>query len=212
MRIRSRPKRQGRRAQLLVAAAPITVFPPWLAGKEACRFRCWVVRVWEPTAPRQGEPIEWILLCSEPVEDLRAALRVAEWYSCRWLIEEYHKCLKTGCRVEARQLEQAARLEALVGIASVVAARLLQLKCQVRADPARTARECVSSEQLRILAGYFNRPSADMSVCDFWRGVARLGGFLGRKSDGEPGWQALWHGWEKLELMVLVANLPLPHT
>ena len=36
---------------------------------------------------------------------------------------------------------------------------------------------------------------------------AKLGGFLGRKGDGEPGWITIWRGWEKLHMLVRGAEL-----
>jgi hypothetical protein len=35
----------------------------------------------------------------------------------------------------------------------------------------------------------------EMSLRELWRRIAMLGGFLGRKSDGNPGWQTIWKGW-----------------
>jgi hypothetical protein len=205
--VRRRPKREPRWAELKVAAGAVTIFPPWLSGQGAMPLRCWVVRVWEDDPPPGEERIEWVLLCSDPVEHLEDALQVAEWYADRWLIEEYHKCLKTGCRVESRQLEEVERLEPLVGMLAVVAVRLLQLKQQARMQPDRPAQECVSADHVRVLGAYFGRPSETMTVYEFWRSVGRMGGFLARKGDGEPGWQTLWRGWQKLDLMTIGARL-----
>jgi hypothetical protein len=89
----------ARRAKLLVSASPVTVFPPWLergdrGGREGLApMRLWVVRVWEvdpPPLPEGVEPVEWVLLSSVPVRDLADALRLAEWYGFRWLIEMHH--------------------------------------------------------------------------------------------------------------------------
>jgi hypothetical protein len=110
-----------REAKLLVSAAPVSLFPPQDGGHGTEPLKLWVVRVWEPNPPAGTDPIEWILLTSLAVTDLEQALKMALWYSYRWLIEEYHKCLKTGCRIEWRQLETADRLEALLGINVVIA-------------------------------------------------------------------------------------------
>lgn len=205
--IRSRPKRKPRRAKLSVAFAPVTIFPPWLDRKTAGPLRCWVVRVWETDPPPEEEAIEWVLLTSVPVEEAETALTVIHWYSLRWLVEEYHKCLKTGCATEKRQLQEADRLEACVGVLVVVAVRLLQLKLHARAEPNRPATECAPRDHVEVLAAYRKRSVEGWSVSEFWREVAKLGGFLGRKSDGEPGWQTLWRGWQKLDLMTLGARL-----
>lgn len=205
--LRSRPQRQPREAKLLVAFAPITLFPSWLAGREVKALRLWVVRVWEMNTPDGEDPVEWVLLTTVPVADLEGAVTIAFWYSLRWLIEEYHKCLKTGCSAEKRQLETVERLRACIGLLAVVAVRLLQLKQCARIDPEHPARTCAPEGHVRILAAYLNRPADNWTVREFWREVARLGGFLARKRDGEPGWLTVWRGWQKLDLMTIGASL-----
>jgi hypothetical protein len=207
LRLRRRPTRQPRAALLQVSFAPVTLFPPWLARKGAEPLRAWVVRVWEPQTPQGEEPIEWVLLTTVPVTQVEEALTIASWYSLRWLIEEYYKCLKTGCAVEKRQLEEVERLRACIGVLAVVAVRLLQLKQLARVEPQRPASSCVSMEHVRVAAAYWKRPVEGWTVREFWRAVAQLGGFLARKSDGEPGWQTLWRGWQALDLMTLGARL-----
>lgn len=100
---------------------------------------CWLVRVWEP-APPPGEPgLEWVLLTSVPTETVAAAWERADWYACRWLIEDYHQCLKTGCRVEQRRFGDAAPLLRLLGLLAPVAIELLRLRDHARAAPQRPA-------------------------------------------------------------------------
>lgn len=208
MWVRRRPTRQPRWAKLQVAFAPVTVFPPWLANRESEPLRGWVVRVWEIDPPKGEDPIEWVLLTTVPVTDLEMALTIAYWYSLRWLIEEYYKCLKTGCSAEKRQLEEAERLRACIGVLAVVAVRLLQLKQQARVNPDRPAVGCAPEGHVQVLAVYLKRSVEGWTVREFWREVARLGGFLARKSDGEPGWQTVWRGWQKLDLLTIGAGLP----
>jgi hypothetical protein len=207
--VRGRKGREARWAKLAVSAAPVTLLAPKNWSDKPHRkgvprpqpLECWAVRVWEIDPPQGEEPIEWVILTDEPVTDLQTALKVVYWYSCRWLIEEYHKCLKTGCRAEDRQLETADRLGALLGMLTVVAVRLLQLKHQARCDPQRPARQVVPEEHVNVLAAQRGL-SRDMTVHQFWRAVAQLGGFLARKSDGDPGWLTLWRGWQVLDLLV----------
>ena len=143
-----------------------------------------------------------MLLTSEEVNGLADAVRICTWYSLRWMIEEYHQCLKSGCRVEQRQLEDADRLGAFIGIATAVAARLLQLKNDTRQTPDRAAMECVPSELVQTLARLKKLKVKQLSIRRFTHEVAKMGGFLGRKGDGEPGWKTLWIGWRKLSLIV----------
>ena len=205
--VRRRPTRQARLAKLQVAYGPVTVFPPWLSRPGSDPLRGWVVRVWEIDPPEGEDPIEWVLLTTVPVEDLEMALTIASWYTLRWLIEEYYKCLKTGCSVEKRQLEEGERLRACIGVLAIVAVRLLQLKQQAKVEPDRPATACAPRGHVEVLAAYLNRAVEGWTVHEFWREVARLGGFLARKSDGEPGWQTVWRGWQKLDLLTIGAGL-----
>ena len=160
------------------------------------------MRVYEVgDTPAGAEPIEWVILTDEPVTDLATALTVAFWYSCRWLIEEYHKCLKSGCRVESRQLEEAGRLKSLLGVLGVVAVRLLQLKHQAKVNPDAPALSVIPPRYVRTLGAHLKRSPGQMTTREFWRETARMGGFLGRKGDGDPGWLTLWRGWQQLELL-----------
>jgi hypothetical protein len=207
LELRRRPQRAPRRGTLNVAWAPLTLWPPQdeRVGQEPLRL--WVVRVWEPQTPAGEEPIEWVLLTDVPTPDAAAARARAEWYALRWLIEEYHKCLKSGCGVEARQLETAERLAACLALLAVVAVRLLQLKHTARHAPQRPAAECVSADHVRVLAAYRGRAAETFTAYEFWREVAKLGGFLARRRDGEPGWQTVWRDWRDLDLMTCGARL-----
>jgi hypothetical protein len=193
--------RAGRWAKLAVAGGAVTVYSPWFGtgGSRTARpLCCWAVRVWEIDAPPGVQPLEWLLLTSEPVKDLADALRVSGYYSLRWMIEEYHQCLKSGCKVEERQLESADRLGPFIGIATAVAARLLQLKNDARLTPDRPAMQCVDSELVQTLAKLIKAKPEQLTMQRFTHEVAKMGGFLARNSDGDPGWKTLWKGWQKL--------------
>lgn len=162
----------------------------------------WVVEAREVRPPRGVEPLRWVLFTSERVESFQAAWRTIERYEKRPLIEEYHKCLKTGCRVEQRQYQFAARLAPVIGFLSVLAVRLLSLKTLARAEPERRAAGLVPPAWLKALRLQLRRPRKTASLRDFFRAVASLGGFLGRTSDGEPGWQTIWRGMHQLLIAV----------
>ena len=113
----------------------------------------------------------------------------------RGCFEEYHKALKTGCAIEQRRLADAAGLTALLGFLAPLAVRLLHLRETARRAPETPAAAAVPEPLLVALARLRRRPlPTPLTVRDFWRETAKLGGFLGRNSDGEPGWQTLWHG------------------
>ena len=101
----------------------------------------YVVDVVEVSPPPQGEePIRWTLLTNEPVLDFDDAWRVIGWYEWRWVVEEYHKCLKTGCRIEDLQFTAVERLQPAIALLSAVALTLLNLRDASRRPDAKTRR------------------------------------------------------------------------
>jgi hypothetical protein len=115
-------------------------------------LRVWAVRVWEEQANAREEPLEWILLTSLPTTTLEAAWERVEWYTHRWLVEDYHQCLKSGCRIEHRQLQSVDGLMRLLGLLSPLAVRLLQVRQMARQDPERPATEVIDPLMLAVLA------------------------------------------------------------
>jgi hypothetical protein len=159
----------------------------------------WVVEAREVSpVPAGVKPLQWVLLTSEETTTFEQAWTVLEYYEQRPLIEEYHKCLKTGCRVESRFYRTGHRLEAVIGLTAVLSVRLLQLKQAARTEPDRPVEHVVPGHWVNGLRDLLRRPRPLATVRDFFRALASLGGFLGRKCDGEPGWQTIWHGLETL--------------
>ncbi len=210
--LRGRPGQAAREVRMKVSAVAVRVMPPKLQSKEQEArngpLKMWLVRAWEADhefgedAAADKKKIEWLLLTSVAADGAEAARRAVEWYSRRWLIEEYHKCLKTGCAVQERQLEHIDRLLPLLGMLSLTAVWLLQLKEQGRRDGEARATDVVPEIYVQVMAALRKEPISRYTARHFWREVAKLGGFLARKGDGDPGWITLWRGWSDLELMV----------
>ncbi len=159
------------------------------------------IRVWCLERPK----LEWLLITNLPVENEKDARKIIEIYRKRWLIEDYHKALKTGCRVEDIQLKQASRILAVFGMIGVIATQLLAMREYCRLSPTTRVEEAVPKRWIILIE---NRLQVKLkTVRDFWRSLARLGGFIGRKSDGEPGWQTIWGGYTRLQDMLWGANL-----
>lgn len=172
---------------------------PWLREVGIALIGMSVIEVREVGAPRGIQPLHWVLLTSLPVANFNQAWKVIGYYEKRPLVEEFHKALKTGCRVEERQYETHDRLEAITALLSVVAVRLLQLRSAARQTPERPAAEVVPTRWVTVLR-HLRRGRAIDTVKQFFRELAGLGGHLLRKCDGEPGWITLWRGFEKLHL------------
>jgi len=211
--LRARPGQAARDAQIEVRVGRIKIprpqhASPWVRSLNQPPIAMNVIEVVEVDAPSGVTSIRWVLFTSLPVETFDDAWTVIGYYELRWLVEEFHKAIKTGCAAESRQLKAAGRLEAFVGLTSVIAIRLLQLKSIARTNPEVSAQRVVPRVWLRMLKlarQGLNRVH-DLTVGQFYREVAKLGGFLGRKSDGDPGWITIWRGWEKLNTYVFVAS------
>ena len=179
--LRTRPQQPARTAKLEVRVGSIKMpvpqhTSPWVRELNPEPIAMNVVYVVEVDPPAGVEPICWVLLTSLPVATFEQAWTVIEYYEARWLVEEYHKALKTGCRVEDRQLKTPERLEAMVGLLSVSAVRLLQLKSLARTSPDVPAQRVVPGVWLQILKAARKglHRVHDLTVGQFWREVAKL--------------------------------------
>jgi hypothetical protein len=185
-----------------------TVLTPWLRQhRPAEPLPLRVVELREMQPPPGVPPLRWVLYTMEPVTTIAEAQTVIEWYKRRPTIEDYHKALKTGCRVESRYYETSARLERVTGLLSVVAVRLMQLKTAARETPDRPAIEVAPAQWVMLVQAARKKSiNPNLTVREFLRAVAGLGGHLGRKGDGEPGWITIWRGFEKLMLLARGAD------
>lgn len=200
-------KRVAREAKLAVSFAPVQIKPPGKKnGKHGNQLlKVWVVRVWELNPPKGQERLEWFLITNEPVLSFEDAYRVVGWYECRWIIEEYHKGMKTGCSVESPQFTAEERLQPAIALLSIVALTLLEMRDASRCSDAKTrkASEIISEDYVSVLSAWRHGTiKLDWSIHDFFYALARLGGHQNRKHDHPPGWQTIWRGWNDLQAMV----------
>jgi hypothetical protein len=209
-------KHKARQANVRVAAGPLTLQADrWTRGElpeatatttAAVELDLWVIHVKElDPLPVNIEPLEWILLSNLPAASFAQVCQLIDFYSCRPLIEELHKGQKSGMGIERLQFESAQRLEPVIALLSVVTVLLLQLRHAARQRDAdiTLATQFVPLLFVQVLsARLWGQARDDLSVRQFLYGMAHLGGHLGRRHDGPPGWQTLWRGWNDLQLMV----------
>ena len=139
--------------------------------------------------------MEWILLTTVPVLNEEDAWERVKWYKWRWLLEDFHKVLKTGCGIEVRRQQTVDAMWNLLGILTPMAMRLLWLRQTAQQAPDTPATVVVSQEVIYVVTEFDRRPGVTLTANDLWRTIASFGGYLNRKSDGPPGWQTLWKGW-----------------
>ena len=187
-----------------VRFAQVTLKSPWRPNqKKLPPVTLNAILVYEDNPPADvDEPIEWLLLTKTPVDDFESATRVVGWYCCRWQIEIFHKIIKSGCTVEDCRLATAERLQRYIALMSVVAWRLHWLTFLNRTDPDAPCTLALNTIEWQALYMRIHHttdlPAQPPTIHQAVRWIAQLGGFLGRKSDGEPGITVIWRGWQRL--------------
>lgn len=195
--------RPAREAELEIRFVRVTLKPPELKP-ELGELTLWAIAAIEVNcAAKVEEPIEWLLLTTLVVETFEQATEKLNWYAKRWGIEVYHRTLKSGCKIEERQLGRAERIEACLAIDLVVAWRIFHLTKLGREVPNVPCTVFFEEAEWKALVAYKTRspipPETPPTLREAVRMVASLGGFLGRKGDGEPGTKSLWLGLQRLE-------------
>ncbi len=196
---------KARAARVVISFGCLRLLPPQHQQSSELRpLVVWVVRVWEPEPPEGVEGLEWVLLTSVPTATLEQAWQRVDWYRARWIVEDYHQGLKTGCRIELRQLQSYEALRRLLGLLAPAAVRLLQLRAAARDAPERLASEILPLDLVQVVAlvAKVPVPAAELTAQQCWYTIARHGGYLRRRSSGPPGWKTLWKGWFYLQALL----------
>ena len=211
--VRRQDSRPAREARVELRMTSVTIKPPKNRTKSQQviplePLTVQVVEVVEVNPPSNvTQPIHWILLTTLAVNHLEDAQRSVRYYGYRWLIERFHYVLKSGsCHFEDSQLRSVEALHRLLGVCSQVAWRLLWLTYQARLTPDADCTIALSTVEWQALMAFATKsatpPEHPPSLREAVRAIAKLGGFIGRKSDGEPGVKVLWRGWLRLQDIV----------
>ena len=208
-----RQQRAARQAQLEIRFAEVCLKPPH--GKASYgSLTLWAVLAQEVDAPVGIEPLEWMLLTTCRVETFNDAIEKLNWYTKRWCIEIYHRTLKSGCKIEERQLGAATRIEACLAIDMVVAWRVYHLTKLGREVPDVPCTVFFEDAEWIALTAFLTQnpdpPPQPPTLRQAIHMVASLGGFLGRKADGEPGTKSLWLGLQRLDDITATAKIYNP--
>jgi hypothetical protein len=197
------PARDGRVATVSFAACHVVLQRPrdHRSSTLPATVAVNVVFGWEAQPPPGETPVEWWLITTEPIDTIDQVLQIVEWYRTRWLIEEFFKCLKTGCAYEKRQLESLDTLLVALALLAPIAWQLLLMRHLARELPETKATAALTARQIAILrtTPVGTKLLATPSIRDALLVVARLGGHL--RQNGEPGWLVLARGMQKLLCM-----------
>jgi Transposase DNA-binding/Transposase DDE domain len=208
-----RGNRRARTSCMLVRALPVELARPANRGDGPESLHVSVVYLRERHAPKGEAPAEWILLTTESISSYRQIEKVIGYYECRWLIEEFHKAWKTGCRIEQRRLQSIGNLERMMAVTAPIAVRLLQIHSLVKSRPTEPCSAVLSTPQWQCLSAKMDpeRPIPKRPPTIVWalEAIARLGGWRDTKRSGRIGWQTLWRGWARLQELAEGWNLAM---
>lgn len=225
-------ERAPRQTTVTIRSTTVTLEPPQLASYAAARRRWWdehpdverlvpadltplalgVVEVTEDAPPAGVPPLHWRLLTTVPVDTLAACQTVIDGYAKRWLVERFHYVLKSGCRLEHRQLETAAAWQRATLLYSVVAWQLLWLSEIGRQQPEVSAATVVPTALWQAVGALVTGqvPDTPPDLATLVAQIGRLGGHLGRTSDGPPGVKTLWRGLRRVQAAMDIWHLIPP--
>lgn len=208
MELRSRPGQAAKTVLLSVSYDKVEIRAPQRPGSRAgslAPIKSTVIRVVEKN-PDSDDPLEWILLTNLDVNNFNEAYQIVEWYSSRWIIEDYHKALKSGMKIEELQLDTQHSLFAAISIMAVVALRLVELREIIRLRSSAPSSE-LGLDEIELLVLEKVSKKKLKTVKEVGLAIGRLGGHIGRKSDGMPGMITLWKGYIRLKDMSEGAKL-----
>lgn len=197
--------KKERSAILKIKFAKIIIPAPYGLYPQANHpsIKVFAIEAKEEKPPKGCLAVHWKLLTSLDVSTLSQALEKIEWYKQRWTIEIFHKVLKSGYQIEKMRLTKLNRIEKFMTLISIVSWRLLWMTRVQKISPNLPCSAVFERAEWKTLfmvtenKSYSSPPPLQNAI----RQMAKLGGFLGRKSDGEPGVQSIWHGWLKLHEM-----------
>lgn len=193
-----------RTAELEVRFAEIDLNPPQRTPSAQLgklpRLKLHAIWLYENTD--DDNRLEWMLLTNISLSSADEAVRIGQWYKFRWQVECYHRVLKSGCNVENCRLESYERLKRYLTLKSIIAYRVFYLSVINRTNPSLSCEAVFAKHEWQAMYCHINKirrpPKTPPTVNDAIRMLAKLGGFAGRKSDGEPGMTPIWRGWHKL--------------
>jgi len=196
--------RDARTAKVEIRATTVTLSPPYRFDRSLPTLQVNLVLVEEPDPPAGCEPIQWLLVTTLPVDELKDVQRIVQYYCQRWQIEIFFRTLKSGCRIERRLFEKLPRTLNCLAVYSIIAWRVMYLCRLGRECPDLDCEVVFSPSEWKSVYSVIHRndaaralPSQPPCLNEMIRMIATLGGYVDRPKT-EPGPQTLWTGLQRL--------------
>ena len=156
---KARPKREARTATVALRYAQVDLLPPNYL-KDKAPITLWAIHIREQSPPPNEKPIEWFLLTTCDITDDEQAGHCIRWYTLRWRIEDWHRVLKSGCRIEGLAHQTAERLKRAIAINLVIAWRIMLMTLLGRTCPDLPAEVLFSDLEVSVLRAYAAKKTA----------------------------------------------------
>lgn len=164
----------------------------------------------EINVPEGISPIEWYLVTNISINSFNDAVEKVKWYTQRWKIERFHYVLKNGCEVEKLQQRDAETLKKMILMYSIISIRILNITYYARQHPEASCEYALDEDEWKLLFCMANRtnipPKQVLTIKEAVGYLAKIGGFLGRKGDGDPGVKVIWKGLRDMNIVLQYKN------
>jgi len=192
--------KNARDIELSVKSRTLTLHAPFRKGKKLSDIKINAVLAVEKEPADEKDKVEWLLLTTLEVKNAIDALKIIEYYSCRWQIEIFFRILKGGCKIEELQLEEESRLENAIACYMITSWRIQHLLMLGRQVPDLPADIVFSETEIRVVSMVKRLPNNGItpSISEMIKNIAMIGGYLNRANDGPPGVKTLWIGLSRL--------------
>ena len=200
----SQPGKKYRKAILSVIYKTISMPPPHNrtlknSNNHLPMIEMTAIMAIEKNPPKNEPPLKWILLTNLHVDSLAGAIDKVQLYSMRWNIELFHKIMKSGFAMEKAQLRDGERLKKYITLKSILAWRIFWITRYFHEAKSRNCELAFSEHEWKILYRKYNPgstvPKKPPKIGEVYHWLGKLGGFIGRKGDGDPGFMSIWRGW-----------------
>jgi hypothetical protein len=198
------PDEKGRKVRKIKASVryeAVEILRPWTSKSSYKSVELTAIEI-KQTGAQEAEPIHWQLLTTLEVNQLKDILKYIEWYTYRWLIERFHYVLKSGTKIEELRLKQASSLQKAIALYSIAGFRIMQLVYESRTFPDANCEVILTRAQWHVLYMLVHKsneiPKEPPTLSEAVKWIARLGGHLGRTSDGPPGLKTTWLGYQRI--------------
>jgi len=203
----AKDRRVARVAEVSLRFERIELAPTAAKFKQHAPLTLCCVHVREEHPPPDTKALEWFLLTTLTIDTPEQAEQIVRWYQLRWRIEDWHRVLKSGCRVEKLAHDSAERLTRAIAMRLVIAWRVMLMTLLGREVPELPAELLFSDLELEVLSAYaptLARPTPPpKTLGEAVRLTAIVGGYLARNNDGPPGHQLMWCGYARLAGMCM---------